>query len=421
MQSKRFLCIVYAASLIGIIVLSAGYGFAAAKENVLYTFKGKQDGHGPASSLVFDGSGNLYGTTQTGGKLPPCDGGGCGVVFKLTPGSAGWTESVLYTFKGARDGAGPSAGLVFDKNGALYGTTSAGGDLPCNGGVGGGVVFRLAPSQSGWAYTVLHAFHGGVDGSQPFAGLIVGADGNLYGTTTSGGPHGGGTVFELTPTDNGRWKEKILYAFAAGADGGSPFGAVVFDGMGNIFGTTLSGGDLNCSSGGCGTIFELVHDSQGWHEKVLHTFTGGDGMLPGAGLTLDGAGHLYGTTTAGGTRGNGTVFKLTSTASGWRVRVLHNFGESGNDGGGVGAGVVVDRAGNLYGTTLYAGRQHGGTAFKLQPSNDGHWNFAVLYAFGRKARGGGVSTTMTLDSLGNLYGAAQGGAKEAGLVFQITP
>jgi uncharacterized repeat protein (TIGR03803 family) len=195
-------------------------------------------------------------------------------------------------------------------------------------------VFKLTPTSGGWRQTVLHAFHGFADGSQPFASLVFDAVGNLYGTTSAGGPQGGGTVFELTPNSGVAWKETVLYAFTGGTDGRTPVASVVFDTLGHLYGSTSNGGNTSCSSQGCGTVFELLPISGKWIERVPHIFTGGkDGIYLDAGLTLDEAGNLYGTTNGGGSHGNGTVFKIASTARGWKESVLHNFTETGKDGG----------------------------------------------------------------------------------------
>lgn len=223
-------------------------------EQVLYNFKGGSDGAEPDASLVFDGAGNLYGTTYYGGA------NGSGTVFELTPSKAGWTETVLHSFTGS-DGALPSAGLILDGGGNLYGTTQAGG------AAGFGVVFELSPSRAGWTETVLYSFTGGNDGRGPVGGVVFDSGGNLYGTTSGGGyPIGGGTVFELTPSGGG-WTENILYAFNAsnGAPNGSGLHAgVVFDRAGNLYGTTVFGG-----TNYWGTIFELTPSNGNWIETTL--------------------------------------------------------------------------------------------------------------------------------------------------------
>jgi uncharacterized repeat protein (TIGR03803 family) len=261
--------------------------------------------------LVRDSQGNLYGMTVFGGAY------GYGTVFKL---DTALKETVLYTFTGGADGGLPAAGLVRDTQGNLYGTTTRGGDLSCNAPDGCGVVFKLDTADK---ETVLYSFTGtGGDGAQPYSDLVRDTQGNLYGTTELGGdltcnaPHGCGTAFKLDTT----LKETVLHSFTGtGGDGGGPVEGLARDTKGNLYGTTVYGGDLSCVGGsfpGCGVVFKL--DVTG-KETVLHTFTktGGDGTFPDAGLVLDANGNLYGTTSYGGELacgagiGCGTVFKLT--------------------------------------------------------------------------------------------------------------
>jgi uncharacterized repeat protein (TIGR03803 family) len=336
-------------------------------ETILHNFSGGWDGYGP-SSLTFDASGNLYGSTAYGGG-----GGctyGCGVAYKLTPTSGGkWKESVLYVFhNNGKDGINPSSSLVLDTSGALYGTTGQGG------GYNLGVVFKLVPSGSGhWKERVLHTFTGRGDGSQPNGPVIFDTLGNLYGTTYSGGAYRQGVVFKLTPTSGGKWPEAVLYNFQNnGSDGQNPVGPIVFDESGNLYGTTEFGGGCQ----GCGyegTVFELTPNAHGqWTEQVLHAFSGTpDGRAPTGGVTLDGVGNLYGTTQAGGTSDSGTVFEMTRNQDGsWLENVLYSF-TGGTDGQGPYEGVVLDGTGNLYGTAYYGGDnvcQGGcGTVWKLTP------------------------------------------------------
>lgn len=231
----------------------------------------------------------------------------------------------------------------------------------------------------GWTERVLHNFGNGVDGASPWAGLIIDATGNLYGTTHDGGTYGVGTVFELTPTGGGGWTEKVLHSFNF-TDGGGPYGGLVMDAAGNLYGTTYAGG-----SGGWGTVFELTPTGGGgWTEKVLFSF-GDIGGGPYAGLIFDSAGNLYGTTIGGGTYGYGRVFELTPTGGGgWTEKVLHSFGIiNATDGAGPYAGLIFDSAGNLYGTTYSGPVINGayvGTVFELQPTGGG-WRETVLYSF----------------------------------------
>jgi uncharacterized repeat protein (TIGR03803 family) len=298
----------------------------------------------PLGNLIRDAAGNLYGTTF--GGTP----NGHGAVWKLNPNPDGsWAANILHVFEGA-DGSAPAGGLVFDAAGNLYGTTLQGGDETRFGGPGCGVVFKLAPEPDGsWRESVLHIFTGG-DGAFPDAGLIFDAAGNLYGTTASGGAKASGTVFKLAPNPDGTGTESVLHSFT-GEDGNNPRAGLIFDGAGNLYSTTSSGGAYNQ-----GTVFKLAPNPDGtWTESVLHNFTGGaDGSAPAAGLTFDPAGNLYGAAAGGGSPntacsgGCGVVFKLTPTLNGWRETVLHTFMGHGKFPK---SSVIFDPAGNLYGTT----------------------------------------------------------------------
>jgi uncharacterized repeat protein (TIGR03803 family) len=236
---------------------------------VLYNFKGGADGFGPDTGLVVDAAGNLYGATYRGGG--GCNGDGCGTVFELTLSAGKWREQVLHRFKGPQ--ADPTAGLILDAGGNLYGTAS-------DALGGNGMVFKLASAAKGkWKMSVLHAFSGGNDGQGPWGGLVLDPAGNLYGTTAFGGGYGSckgylhsycGTVFELQPpgAKGGKWKENVLYRFEGGSDGGNPFASLIIDAAGNLYGTTEIGGAY-----GRGTVFKLAHGPNGkWTKSVLHSF-----------------------------------------------------------------------------------------------------------------------------------------------------
>jgi uncharacterized repeat protein (TIGR03803 family) len=302
-------------------VFELKHSTGAWRETVLHSLDGV-DGAGPYAPVIFDEAGNLYGTAVAGGAS------GRGTVFELTRSKNGWKGKPLYSFTGNTDGGFPYAGLVMDKSGNLYGTTQVGGQGGCGTGDGCGVLFKLTHSTAGWTETVLHTFCSGSscsDGGFPVAQLIFDKAGNLYGTTQYGGAfiscgatNGGcGTVFELTPNSDGSWTETVLYAFLGGSDGGIPVGGVLFDKAGNLYGTTsMGGGSKQCGSAGCGTIFELTPSSGGgWSETVLYSFclhstNCDDGAEPQAGLILDPAGNLYGTTIYGGGSA-GVAFKFT--------------------------------------------------------------------------------------------------------------
>jgi uncharacterized repeat protein (TIGR03803 family) len=333
-------------------------------ETVLYNFKGgTEDGASPHATLVQDSAGNLYGTTVSGGLGASTCNSGCGTAFMLTNATGHWEETVLHRFTGGSDGSVPYAGLSMDAAGNLYGATVAGGAYDA------GAVYKLTPGSSGWTQTVLYSFQGRPDGSGPFAAPLLDAAGNLYGTTETGGAHNLGIVYTLAPQPDGSFAEHVLHNFAGGADGANPLGAgLIFDRRGNLYGTTTMGGSANC-----GTAFMLVpNSSDGWTDHILHTFLGldaHDGENPN-GLVFDARGNLYGTTTGGGTDNPGTIFKMTHNPDGgWTETVLYNF-TAGETGAYPMAGVVLDPAGNLYGTTLWggpSGTTTGGVAFQFTP------------------------------------------------------
>jgi uncharacterized repeat protein (TIGR03803 family) len=410
----------------------------------------------PQANLVRDAAGNLYGTTFDGGGSGCNFGLGCGIVWKLAHNPDGTrTYRILHVFKGA-DGANPYGGLIFDAAGNLYGTTEFGGAN------GWGVVFKLKPNCDGtWTERVLYSFTGGA--GNPLSGVIFDTAGNLYGTTLSGGDSGWGAVFKLAHSPDGTWTESVLHSFTGGGDGDGayPEAGLVFDGAGNLYGTTVYGGSAfsDCPWGyasyGCGTVFKLKRNPDGtWTYSVPYSFLGGaNGGFPQAGLVFDGAGNLYGTGTPyntgvplsppegsggscapGATFGAcGVVFKLAPNSDGtWTESVLHIF-TGGADGADPYAGLTL-HAGNLYGTTIFGGciacDPTGigyGVVFKLTPTSSG-WGETVLHAFlgyGRNPVAG-----VNFDPAGNLYGTTSNGITYAtagnairtyGLVFEITP
>ena len=418
-------------ALLAIVVLASASGaWAQSKYKTLYKFRGGTDGSAPFASLIFDHAGNLYGTTEEGGNLSFCY-SGCGVVFKLAPNSDGsWIESVIHSFCPTypyTDGASPGASLIFDGAGNLYGTAFGGGAH------GYGVVFRLSSTQDGrWSENVLYSFCSltkCTDGANPNTNLIFDQAGNLYGTATGGGADGQGVVFQLTPGDSeGGWKEKVLHQFTGSEDGRNPYAGVTFDETGNLYGTTESGGLYDR-----GTVFQLAPDTGGgWKEKILHHFTGGtDGNNPFAGLIVDGVGNLYGTTVQGGNHsqcmgiGCGVVFRLTPNPGGsWNEQVLHQF-TGGKDGKGPFAGLVFDQAGNLYSTTEAGGliRCNGGgcgVVFRLTNNSNG-WKETLVHSFVDDP-GAFAFADVLFDAAGNLYGTTEGdGITTFGSVFEITP
>jgi len=359
-------------------------------ETVLYSFTGGDDGGYSDAGVIRDSKGNLYGTTNSGGAL------NSGVVFKVDRFGH---ETVLHTFKRGLDGNQPdNAGVILDSEGNLYGTTAF-------GGVGNaGVVYRL--DKSG-VETVLYGFPGPAEGQFPFyAGVILASDGNLYGTTQLGGSGGAGVVYRL----DGNGNETVLYSFDVLTETGfgRPTGGVIRDCDGNLYGNAFIGpadlGDTN------GVVYKV--DTAG-HAMALHNFTGGaDGSGPYGNLILDSAGNLYGTASGGGASGAGVVFKIDKSG---HETVLYSF-TGGADGGGPLAGVIFDSAGNLYGTTNGGGGSGAGVVFKIDKS--GHET--VLHSFTGGADGGYPLAGVIFDSAGNLYGTTGGGgASGAGVVFKI--
>lgn len=345
-----------------------------------------------------------------------------GTMFAPTAEASG-PINVVYSLSG--NSSMPVGSLVADSAGNLYGTSEL-----TDSGRGCGVVFKLTPQTSGWQFTVIHAFSGN-DGCQPVAGLIIDAAGNLYGTTSSWGALGEGTVFVLQPKATG-WTYRILHNFVSfsTSDVSSPYGSLIMDAAGNLYGTAGSGGitELGCGGGGCGGVYKISRSGAQVTETVLYNFSGGsDGGNPSSNLIFDAAGNLYGTTEFWGTYGNGTVFELSpSTGSEWNETTLYAF--TGNADGGVPeGGLVSDAAGNLYGMTNRAGdyacNSSGcGTVFQLSPQGSGNWALNVLLTF-HGPNGAEPVSNLVFDSAGNLYGTTTSGGKNQneGVVFRLSP
>jgi uncharacterized repeat protein (TIGR03803 family) len=272
---------------------------------------------------------------------------------------------------------------------------------------------------------VLYSFgSSGTDGSHPYGGVVVDSAGNLYGTTREGGSYGYGTVFEISPHAEGTWTESILHNFNNnGVDGFYPHAGLVADAAGNLYGTTTYGGAYR----NCGAVFEMQKKSGGWSEAVIHSFTSEDGQFPEDGLIFDGAGNLYGTTKFGGTLGNGAVFKLSPALGGnWQTAVLHSFGAA-KDGFYPVAGLAIDTSGHLYGTTTQSSANDDatGAVFELKPTPEGNWLEAILLTLandGYTLLDGTPEAGVVLDSSGNLYGTAfDKGGFGFGEVFEVRP
>ncbi len=347
------------------------------QESVIYTFTGGDSGSAPGATPVFGSDGSLYGTAENGGAY------NYGLVYKLSPTASGtWQETVLYSFTGGADGSYPAYGnLIFDKAGNLYGSNVADGSInapDCQNSVpsGCGVLFALSPTKSGeWRFHLLHSFSGGWDGIGP-ASLTFDPSGALYGTAPGawGGwelPNSPGLVFKLTPTASGPWKDSVVYSFKGDTDGGLASN-LVFDGMGNMYGTGADGGILNnCWSGygpmGCGVVFKISPTADGkWKETAIYAFTGGtDGSQPDGGIVFS-LGKLYGPTFGGGIDRAGVLFELSPNSNGsWTESVAHSF--LGTDGSLPSGVPSVDPSGNIYGITISGGSPGYGVVWEFMP------------------------------------------------------
>ena len=342
---------------------------------------------------------------------------GSGTVFQLAPSAGGWTHTVLYSFTGGADGGEPYKGVTLDPQGNLYGTTVTGGSGSCEGGCG--VVFKLTKSGSNWTQNVLHAFTGGNDGSGPGSGLAFDSHGNLYGMTPTGGAYGLGVVYQLHPEAAGTWKLNVLHAFTGGNDGSSASaGRLIFDAAGNIYGVTTVGG-----AHGDGVVFELTYLQGAWRLLPLYAFRDQpDGALPYGGLIFDKAGNLYGTTYYAGANDVGTVYKLTHANGAWRETVLYSF-KGGTDGSSPISTLVMDEAGYLYGTTSDGGTSCAcGVIFKLAHNASGGWTETVPYRFPGAPGAGFAYNGMVAGPSGVFYGATTlGGTTNDGTIYEFTP
>jgi uncharacterized repeat protein (TIGR03803 family) len=410
------------------VVLSAQSNAHAASFKVIHTFNGPTDGVVPEGSLIFDGAGNLYGTTVGGGFY------GGGTVFELSPQADGsWAEKILYNFKGKSDGGAPVAALVMDAQGNLYGTAQQQGIMDWQCSIGCGVVFELSPGETDWTYTVLYSFTGMPDGAFPSGPLSMDAAGNLYGTTGGGGKdaecfEGCGTVFELVKGEG--WKEQLLHTFGNEFfDGAYPAGELTFDEKGNLYGSTNTGGTTN----GYGTVFELGLNKQGtWTEKILYNFCSqyycADGNGPAGGVILLN-GHLLGTTQGGGGGSGyyGVFFDLSPAQPYWTTQ-YYDFDISD---GAAPQSPLIYRQGRTYGVTTQGGIQNNACALYPQGNGvvfemsqqDGSFQEQVLYEFTGGSDGCGPIGGLVADNAGHLYGTTSQGAgnENGGTVFEVTP
>jgi uncharacterized repeat protein (TIGR03803 family) len=425
----RFSTIMKAVITVAAITLALTTGAWADRETVLHSFGGTSGGTAP-TALIMDTAGNFYGVLSGGGSSHCTQLGGCGAIFKLTKNSSGqWIKTTVHLFTGGSDGASPN-GIMMDAKGNIFGVARAGGNTSCFQGCG--VIFEISPTSSGgMEVTSVYAFQNSGDGVAPNGSLIADAAGNLYGVAAGGANFG--VVFELSPGSGGKWTENTLHYFKY-SDGSLPRGPLVFDAAGNLFGVTADGG-----SKGNGTVFELSPLSGGgWSEILIHDFAGwpSDGIQPMGGLSIDANGNLYGTTAFGGPypgpNGDclnhcGTVFELSPNSGGWTETV---FGLARLYTGSLPlAGLIMDTAGNLYGTTAVGGQNDKGVVFKLSPNSGGGWTDTVLFAFKNSRDGGSPQGTLVMDSAGNLFGTATTGgspirngfASGNGVVFELSP
>ncbi len=389
---------------------------------VLYNFSNGPDGASP-NGLTIDHAGNLYGTTGGPGN---CFTGGCGGVFLFSHSGQIWTLTPLYHFQGGTDGRRPLAGITIGPDGRLYGTTTLGGTGHCmqESVPGCGTVYRLTPPQKlkhcatsycPWDETILYSFQGGSDIQWPSSEPTFDQAGNLYGTAVQGGRNVlGGGVYQMKQSQ-GIWSYSLLYSFSGGPDGEMPEGAVVPDQMGNVYGTTFAAG-----ANGYGTAFELTPSENAWSETTLYTFQGkADGGNSAVGLIFDDAGNLYGVTTAGGLNGDGSVFSLTHGGFGF-VPLYNGFNSFFGPNLGPLSKLIMDQNGNLYGTQYAGGANEQGLVFKLSPGMDG-WTFTDLHDF-TGIDGSNPTGNIVLDANGNLYGTtSQGGTKNDGVIWKVTP
>lgn len=379
----RFAPMISAAMLVFGLLLVSGVVHADTHFDVLKAFDATAQN--PVAPLLQGSDGAFYGTTSQGGAA------NAGTVFQVTPAG---TFTVLYTFTGGADGAYPYGGLIQGADGSVYGTTSQGG------AANAGTVFQL--TQVG-TFNVLYSFAGTADGAYPYAGVIEGADGNFYGTTSQGGSAGAGTAYQLTRDGT----LTVLYVFSGAEDGGYPYAGVVQCQNGNLCGTTYQGG-----ASGAGTVFRVTPAGS---LTVLHSFTGSeDGAYPFAGLVQGADGNLYGTTSQGGPAGAGVVFQLTPDGA---FAVLYAFAGGAADGTYPVGGLIQGGDGNFYGTTLFGGSADAGTLFQITPAGAA----TILYAFTGADDGANPYAGVIQAIDGNFYGtSAYGGASGGGTVFRLT-
>ena len=340
---------------------------------------------------------------------------GGGTVFQLSATPNGWMHTVLYSFTGGADGGEPYKGVTLGRDGNLYGTAVTGGSGNCEGGCG--VVYKLTNSGGTWTQTVIHAFTGGDDGSGPGARVTVDAGGNVYGMAPTGGVYGLGTIYKIHRV-GGAWTLRVIHTFTGGDDGATGSAGRMILRRGRLYGAATVGG-----AHGSGVIFELSPRAVGeWDFRPIYAFKGQpDGSFPYGALLFGSAGRIYGTTYYGGDNGIGAVYELSQQRLGdWQERVIYSF-QAGTDGNSPISNLVRDAAGNLYGTTSEGGLGSG-TIFKLSPIGGGQWTETVVHAFQGPPDGAFPYNGMVVDRFGNFYGATvHGGDNDDGTIYKFTP
>jgi len=340
---------------------------------------------------------------------------GGGTVFQLSPTTNGWVHTVLYSFTGGADGGEPYKGVTLDREGNLYGTAVTGGSGGCEGGCG--VVYKLTNSGGIWTHAVIHAFTGGNDGSGPGARVTVDRSGNVYGMAPTGGAYGLGTIYKIHQVQSGAWNLKIIHAFTGGADGATGSAGRMILRNGHLYGAATSGGTY-----GSGVIFELTPRGGEWDFRTIYSFKGQpDGSFPYGALLFDASGNIFGTTYYGGANNIGAVYELSRRPAGeWEEKVLYSF-RDGTNGNSPISNLVFDSAGNLYGTTSEGGLGSG-IIFKLSPVSGDQWTETVVHRFRGPPDGAFAYNGMVVDRFGNFYGATvHGGDNDDGSIYKFTP
>jgi uncharacterized repeat protein (TIGR03803 family) len=399
--------------LVSLTILALAFAIVPAAHaqtfTVLHNFTGGSDGANPLNGLTIDAAGNLYGTASAGGlRVSGCENYegtyGCGTVFEMKPSGSGWVLTPLYEFPGGANNSNPSLGVVFGPDGALYGVAGTG-------------LYRLAPGPTrcasflcSWQENLLYTFQGQPDASDPSSRVIFDSTGNMYGVSYFGGTYNDGAIFQVTHPGSG-WTESVIHSFNSegGESQGLPEGSLVIDHSGDLYGTTDCSATLGCF---WGAVWELQPSQSGWNLTNPYQWGIGQGYQP-VGVISDSAGNLYGTDFGdGGSDIPGAIYELSPSGGGWNYTQLYGYpiGDLAN-------GLVMDSAGNLYGGDFEYGY---GYIFKLSNSGNG-WTFTTLHTFSQ-SDGEFPQGPIVIDKKGNLYGTTiKGGLYGYGVVWEITP